>query len=157
MKEGILMYKTKEEIEEGIKEYGSLNALSRYSGVPYSTLYDRFKNGTKAREFVGGGYTGKTDNNKDKSDLNVLSMEDILKPHDVVGRVMDVLASIPNGKFMQDEVLRKEVGVGNSRWRFVRGSARLAGYWYQCPDKSLVWSGDKTVIQRLAERMKELE
>jgi hypothetical protein len=149
------MYNTKEEIEEGIKEFGSINSLSRHSGIPRSTLHDRYRKYSEVRNQDIVNRVAETA--KSDSDLSVISMEDILKPHDTVGKVIDILSTIPSGKFIQDETLRREVGVGNSRWRFVRGSARLAGYWYQCPDKSLVWSGDKNSIQRLAERMKELE
>ena len=84
-----------------------------------------------------------------------VSMADIIKPHDKVGRVLEIIAEIPSGEFIDDETIRKEVSVSRDRWRSVRGSTRLAGHWYQMPDKSTVW-GARDDIDSLDERIREI-
>jgi len=144
------MYETVEEIESGIKQHGSLKQLSNAVGIPYTTLWDRYhKNRTHESKELESVM-------KDIDVSTLLNMDDVIKPHDSVGRVVEFLKKIPKGKFISDDALRKEVNLSREKWRRVRGSVRLAGYWYQCPDRTVIWSGDKNAISVLAERMKEL-
>lgn len=89
------------------------------------------------------------------SGMKTLTMDALVQQHDKVGEVLSIIKGLDSGQFVDDDDVRQEVGLGAERWRRVRGSTRLAGYWYQTPSRQTVW-GSKQSIAALAERMKEL-
>lgn len=122
-----------------VKKHGNKEAAARASGVSARTIGRAL--GGKAMAVPVSAAT--------------VSLADIIRPHDMVGKAVAAVAGVPAGRLMTDEALRREVGVGDGRWRSVRGSARLSGHWYAMPDKSLVW-GNKATITALSAKMKEI-
>jgi hypothetical protein len=129
---------------------GSVRAAAQALGVARSTLQGRMK----AAGIAAVSVVRKT-GPLDASPSNLLTVDAVVAPHDSVARALDAVRAIPAGRLLPDDALRREVGVGNDRWRSVRGSARLAGFWYALPDRALVW-GQKATIAALAAKMKEV-
>jgi hypothetical protein len=84
------------------------------------------------------------------------SLDDVIAPHDVVAQALAFVRQIPPGKVADDDDVRRELNIGHSRWRRVRGSVSLAGHFYVFPNNAgCVWGG-KSAIAAIANRMKEL-
>jgi len=94
-----------------------------------------------------------SESHKSKASGSV-TMESLVAKFDQVGEVLAKIKVLGND-FKYDEDMRKEVGIGDARWRRVRGSTRLAGMWYKMPDGALVW-GQPARIKSLVARIKEL-
>ena len=92
---------------------------------------------------------------KESSMANTVSVNDLLKKHDMIGTAERIVRAIPSGQVMPDETLRKELNLGSERWRRAKGSNRLKGYWTALPDKTIVWGSTKT-IESLEEQIKEI-
>jgi hypothetical protein len=142
----------KTEIEAALKAAnGNATAAAKALGVARSTLHGRMRVlGVRAVQVVRKA--GPMD---EASASSLLTVDAVVAPHDSVARALDAVRAIPAGRLLPDDALRREVGVGNDRWRSVRGSARLAGFWYALPDRALVW-GQKATIAALAAKMKEV-
>lgn len=126
------------------KHGGNKTAAAASVGVSPGSLGRALDGKTVAKSAAAPGASGRT-----------ISIDDALKSLDKVGEVLAVVTRLPAGQLKQDDDLRVELGMGSDRWRRVRGSARLAGYWHQMPSKELLW-GNKRTIEMLAERAKEL-
>ena len=108
-------------------------------------------------ERAGKGEEGEEggDGNDASTSLKTRSVSDIIAPHDIVGKALALISKIPRGEVMEDDMFRKELVVGDSKWRRAKGSTRLSGFWYVMPDKSMVW-GQKATISMVAEKMKDI-
>lgn len=136
---------TKEQALALVVKYGTKRAAARAAKIAESTF----------RRILAGKSQGEKKNGETVPSLGTMSLSEVIKPHDLVDKAMKILATIPAGRLMKDDVLRREIGIGQSRWRSVRGSTRLAGHWHLMPDKTFMW-GAKAMIVELDKRMKEL-
>jgi len=92
---------------------------------------------------------------KESSMADTVSVNDLLKKHDMIGMAEGIVKAVPSGQVMPDETLRNELKLGSERWRRAKGSIRLKGYWTALPDKSIVWGSTRT-IESLEEQIKEI-
>ena len=67
------------------------------------------------------------------------SIAGLIDQFDDVAKVEKVMRSIPKNQYLDDDEMRRQVGVGNQRWRDVRGHSRLAGYIFKLPNAKTVW------------------
>jgi len=87
--------------------------------------------------------------------LSTISIKDLVAQHDKVGEALRIITSIPDNEVMDDDSVRRELAVGNGKWRLIRGSTRMVGYFYELQNKKFVW-GSKKTIEKVAEKMREV-
>lgn len=142
---------THEEATAQIRKYGSIRSAASALHCSRNTLRRALANGPS------GTAPAKPAKAKiaPKQDLGMYkTIEQVLRPLDHVGTALEVVAAIPDGRIMEDDVLRRQVGISDIRWRAVRGSTRMSGHWIALPDKSTVWGAKKT-INALGAKLKE--
>ena len=140
---------TAKEAQRLVEMHGGYRAAERATGI------DRKKLSGIINGKQGGAMATAKTAEKPVEQSNLMSVSDVIAPHDKVAGALKVITDIPQGKLMSDEALRKEVGVSDDKWRRVRGSVRLSGYWTVLPDKSMVW-GSKQTVKTVADKIKEL-
>ena len=101
------------------------------------------------------GKIGRPNGTQRTDPVQTLRIDDAVRQHDKVCRVLDILKRLHPGELMRDTALRAEMQMGDTRWRRLKGSPRLGGCWYLMPDRSILW-GQTGTIRELTERMKEL-
>lgn len=140
------------------KTHGTLKAAAQAAGIPKSTFADILKGKTRRSRTLGhmeapadaavpGIAVG--------GSADFVSPAELLKPYDLVGRALVEIKEVPRGQLLPDDALRRRLGVSSDRWRQARGSARLAGHWFEAPDRKLFW-GSKDLVASTAMQVKEL-
>lgn len=137
---------TREEAMKAVKKHGGQRAAARALGICRTTIARALRRSERVSD----------DARRDESSSGkkTLTIEEALRPLDVLQQVVEVVRAIPAGQVMTDEQLRRECEIGSARWRRVRGSARLAGHHCTLPTGTM-W-GSKGTIKTLQERYKEM-
>ncbi|HAR46329.1 MAG TPA: hypothetical protein DCS05_09225, partial [Nitrospiraceae bacterium] len=111
---------TKAEAASLLKQHGGNKAAAaRAAHMPVSTFGDRLRGREPGRargeiavdaKLTNGTVTG----------VRTISLNDAIAPHDKAGQTLRIVQSLGSGELMEDESLRKEINVGQTRWRSVR-------------------------------------
>ena len=146
---------TDDEVIAAVKKHGSRLAAAKALGIPSSTFGERCQKVAGLPPSVRGGTHPKAPQESAPASATLLDAASVLKSFDTVGRAVELVRSVPAGQLQPDEAVRRELGVSYDRWRLVRGSARLVGYFIETPDKKWFW-GRKDTIAATVAKLKEL-
>jgi hypothetical protein len=134
------------QLEAALLKYGSMRKAAAALGYNNHSVLQRSLHRQRRTQACGAPAPA----------LVFKSLDDVIAPHDVVAQALAFVRQIPPGKVADDDDVRRELNIGHSRWRRVRGSVSLAGHFYVFPNNAgCVWGG-KSAIAAIANRMKEL-
>jgi hypothetical protein len=73
------------------------------------------------------------------------SADDLIREHDVPGRVLEFVSGMAFKQTAQDDALRLSFGIGRERWSQIARRAEFVPLRFMLPTKRIVWGSVKTV------------
>jgi hypothetical protein len=67
------------------------------------------------------------------------SLKLLIDQFDDVGKVQKAMKALPRDQYLEDDEMRRQLGIALDRWRAVRGHSSLTPYLFRLPNGKFVW------------------
>jgi len=121
--------------ERRVREY-----LRTHPGCSPARAQANLKIGGITREYIASVQKNLDGNSEGtESAKPSRSVKGLLSSLDDVGKVRRYMTDLPKSEYIEDDALRRTLGIAEPRWRSVRDQQALAGWKFILPNKRVVW------------------